>query len=86
MTMLVTAPYWLQPLMTFQLYGYRMQAGLRLEVLVAEGAEGAEEGTAPLRSALFFVFMSSVTFLRPDVTMSPCNPQHRPKYTLNPKL
>lgn len=49
-----------------------VHACLHLEVLVAEGAE---EGTAPLRSALFFVFMSSVTFLRPDVTVSPCNPQ-----------
>lgn len=36
-------------------------------------AEGAEEGTAPLRSALFLVFMSSVTFLRPDVTQLPCS-------------
>lgn len=39
-------------------------------------AEGAEEGTAPLRSALFLVFMSSVTFLRPDVTVPPCSQAH----------
>ena len=38
----------------------------------AAGAEGAEDGTAPLRSALFLVFISSVTFLSPAVTLSPC--------------
>ena len=41
-----------------------------LLVLVLD--EGAEDGTAPLRSALFLVFMSSVTFFRPDVTLPPC--------------
>ena len=56
------------------LFGGR-HAFLHLEVLVVGGAE---EGTAPLRSALFFVFMSSVTFLRPDVTLLPCNPQDSP--------
>lgn len=39
-------------------------------------AEGVEEGTAPLRSALFLDFMSSVTFLRPDVTVLPCSQSH----------
>ena len=34
--------------------------------------EGVDEGTAPLRSTLFFVFMSSVTFFRPEVTLPPC--------------
>ena len=54
------------------MFGECMHACLHLGVLVAEGAE---EGTAPLRSALFFVFMSSVTFLRPAVTVLPCKPQ-----------
>ena len=29
--------------------------------------------TTPLLSALFFVFMSSVTFFKPFVTVSPCS-------------
>ena len=41
-------------------------------LLVAALDEGAEDGTAPVRSALFLVFMSSLTFLRPDVTLPPC--------------
>ncbi len=41
-------------------------------LLVVALDEGAEDGTAPLRSALFLVFMSSVTFFRPDVTLPPC--------------
>ena len=53
--------------------GQRTEAYVPLLVVGAD--EGAEDGTAPLRSALFFVFMSSVTFLRPEVTLPPCR-QH----------
>lgn len=45
-------------------------------LLVPVEEEGAEDGTAPLRSALFLVFMSSVTFFRPEVTPPPCKGFH----------
>jgi len=50
-------------------------------LLVVALDEGAEEGTAPLRSALFLVFMSSVTFFRPEVTPPPCKQESHKNMT-----